>query len=89
MFDFENRNHFLKILSLIGMVAAGIGVLLTAVSGWALWKWIRCMDTVQKSLPTIKKRPPYTSKRMKRSWMTSISPRTATAFPFKRSHPNI
>ena len=55
MFDFENHNHFLKILSLIGMVAAGIGVLLTAVSGWALWKWIRCMDTVQKSLPTIKK----------------------------------
>ena len=37
MFDFENHNHFLKILSLIGMVAAGIGVLLTAVSGWALW----------------------------------------------------
>ena len=55
MFDFEKHNHFLKILSLIGMVAAGIGVLLTAVSGWALWKWIRCMDTVQKSLPTIKK----------------------------------
>ena len=85
MFDFENHNHFLKILSLIGMVAAGIGVLLTAVSGNGFAAWIPCKNLCPQS----KKRPPYTSKRMKRSWMTSISPRTATAFPFKRSHPNI
>ena len=55
MFDLEKHHKFLKILGAIGMTAAALGVLLTAVSGWVIWKWVRCMDTVQKSLPTIKK----------------------------------
>ena len=55
MFESDRRNRFIKLLGVVGTVAAVLCMIAAAVSGWVIWKWVRCMDTVQKSLPTIKK----------------------------------
>lgn len=55
MFESERRNRFWKIVGIVGTVVTVLGVVAVTISGWVIWKWVRCMDTVQKSLPTIKK----------------------------------
>lgn len=55
MFESGKRNQLWKVMGVAGTVLAVLGVVITAASGWVIWKWVRCMNTVQKSLPTIKK----------------------------------
>lgn len=55
MFELDRRKHLKKWLGIAGVVTTVLAAIITAISGWVIWKWLRCMNTVQKSLPTIKK----------------------------------
>lgn len=55
MFDFDKGRCLKKWLGIAGAVTVVLAAVITTVSGWVIWKWLRCMNTVQKSLPTIKK----------------------------------